>query len=405
MDPEKKELAPKDPAAMHVPRRRRTLLPSRREPGVTERVRTGIDHPFLILVIILLAIGTTFVFSSSYVYAKSRYDDSYFFARSQLIWVGLSLIVLWVMSNVPYHVYKRFAAPLFVISYILLWFVFFFGADTNGARRWIYFGPISVQPSEIVKFTVVILIAKYMTGIYQRNRDLMRTFRYGVLPFGLLVLFLGVPLFLQPHLSAMVIIFVLIFVLMYLGGVKKGVLFGLLGAGGAAMLGVILFTSHGKSRIENWIHPELDPLGDGWQPLQSLYAIGSGGFWGAGLGQSKQKHLYLPEPQNDYIFAIVCEEMGWIFAVAVIFLFVLLLWRGLHIARNAPDQFSSLVATGIIIQIALQVFLNIGVVTNSLPSTGVSLPFFSYGGSSLIIFMAEMGVILNISKQSTIEKT
>lgn len=404
MDQEKQEITAKDPGEIRVPRRKRTLLPSRRRPE-SVRVKTGIDHPFLILVIILLCIGTTFVFSSSYVYAKNRYGDSYFFARSQLIWAGLSLVVMFVVSNVSFRLYKRFALPLFLVSYVLLWLVFFFGADANGARRWIYVGPVSMQPSEIVKFTVVILISKYISGIYEKNRDLMRTFRYGILPFGIVVLLVGVPLFFQPHLSAMVIIFALIFILMYLGGVKPAFLGTLLGVGSAGMLGVILFTSHGRSRLANWINPELDPLGDGWQPLQSLYAIGSGGFWGLGLGQSKQKHLYLPEPQNDYIFAIVCEEMGWIFAVAVIVLFVLLLWRGLHIARNAPDQFSSLVATGIIIQIALQVFLNIGVVTNSLPSTGVSLPFFSYGGSSLIIFMAEMGVILNISKQSSIEKT
>ena len=403
MDP-KNSIEKKDPSEIRPPRRRRTLLPSLRTKTV-QRVRSGIDHPFLILVIILLCIGTTFVFSSSYVYAKNRFDDSYFFARSQLIWAALSVVVLLVVSNISYKIYYRFALPLFAVSYVLLWFVFIFGADANGARRWIYIGSFSVQPSEIVKFTVVILISKYLAKIYEKDRDQMRSIRHGVVPFGVLVLLLGIPLFLQPHLSAMVIIFLLIFILMYLGGVKKSYLFTLLGAGGAGMLGVILFTSHGRSRIENWLHPELDPQGEGWQPLQSLYAIGSGGFWGAGLGQSKQKHLYLPEPQNDYIFAIICEEMGWIFAVAVIFLFVLLLWRGLHIARNAPDQFSSLVAMGIIIQIALQVFLNIGVVTNTLPSTGVSLPFFSYGGSSLIIFMAEMGVILNISKQSYIEKS
>ncbi len=400
----KSSLTPKDPSEILPPRKRKTLLPSQKG-RVIERLRTGYDQPFLILVIILLCIGTTFVFSASYVYAKNRYDDSYFFAKRQIFWAIGSLFVLYLASRVDYKLLYRLALPIFAVSYILLWFVFFFGADANGARRWIYVGPLSVQPSEIVKFSVVLLVAKYLTQLQQKDRDKIRSFRYGVLPFGFLVVLIGVPLYLQPHLSAMIIIFALIFILMYLGGVKLSILSGLLGTGSLGMLGIILFTSHGRSRIVAWLHPELDPRGDGWQPLQSLYAIGSGGFWGSGLGQSKQKHLYLPEPQNDYIFAIICEEMGWIFAVALIMLFVLLIWRGFHIARNAPDQFSALLAMGIIIQIGLQVFLNIGVVTNSLPSTGVSLPFFSYGGSSLMIFMAEMGVILNISKQSYIEKT
>lgn len=394
-----------DPERISRPRRYKTTLLPTRKPRSVQRIRSGVDWPFAILVIILLSIGTVFVFSSSYVYAKYNYDDSYFFIRKQVWWVLGALVILYVFSRFADYLWlKKFALPIFVVSYVLLCCVFFFGADANGAKRWIYFGPISVQPSEIVKFSVILLTAAYLVWLETKGRDLVRSFRYGIMPFLILAVMIGLPLYKQPHLSAMIIIFGLIFVLMFLGGVKGSILGWTIGVGGAAMLALILFTSHGQSRINAWLHPELDPLGDGWQPLQSLYAIGSGGLWGVGLGQSKQKHLYLPEPQNDYIFAVICEEMGFVFAVAVILLFICLIWRGFSIAKNAPSKFSSLLVMGIIIQVGIQVFLNIGVVTGALPSTGVSLPFFSYGGSSLLILTAEMGIVLNVSRYSYTEK-
>lgn len=375
--------------------------------GVTQiqRLRSGIDWPFAVLVMVLLSIGTIFVFSSSYVYAKYNYDNSYFFISKQLGWVALSLVAMVVIIRYFDYLFLKKIAPLaFLASYVLLWCVFFFGADANGARRWIYIGGFSMQPSEIVKFTTILLIAAYVVWLDTKDKYLIRTFRFGILPFGILVILIAFPLYLQPHLSAMIIILGLIFVMMFLSGVKPSYLiFGAVTVGVLALV-VILFTSHGQARIDAWLHPENDIQGAGWQPLQSLYAIGSGGLWGVGLGASKQKHLYLPEPQNDYIFAIVCEEMGFVFATAVILLFVLLIWRGFVIAKNAPSKFSSLLVMGIICQIAIQVFLNIGVVSGALPSTGVSLPFFSYGGSSLVIFMAEMGVVLNVSKYSYTEK-
>lgn len=370
------------------------------------RLRSSLDWPFAVLVLILVSIGTIFVFSSSYVYAGFRYNDSWFFIRKQIGWVLLAVVSCFLATFfADYRLLHRFSFSIGIVSYLLLWFVFFFGADANGARRWIYIGPISVQPSEIVKFAVILAVAKYVCWLDTKKQDLMRKTTFGVIPFGIVVVLLAIPLFFQPHLSAMIIIFALIFILMYLGGVRPSILAWLSGIGAVGMLGVIFLTSHGRSRIEAWLHPENDLQGSGWQPLQSIYAIGSGGFWGVGIGQSKQKHLYLPEPQNDYIFSIICEEMGFVFAVAIIILFIILIWRGFYIARNAPDKFSSLVVMGIMIQLGIQVMLNIGVVTNTLPSTGVSLPFFSYGGSSLMIIMAEMGVVLNVSRYSTIEKT
>lgn len=395
----------RNPQTLHRPRRqRKTLLPARK-PRSVQRIRSGVDWPFAILVIILLSIGTIFVFSSSYVYAKYNYDDSYFFIRKQVWWVLGALVILYVFSRfADYLLLKKLAIPIFLVSYVLLCCVFFFGADANGAKRWIYFGPVSVQPSEIVKFSVILITSAYLVWLESKGRDLIRSFRFGILPFLILAGMIGLPLYKQPHLSAMIIIFGLIFILMFLGGVKNNILIGAILVGAFAMWILISFTDHGQSRIDAWLNPELDPLGDGWQPLQSLYAIGSGGLWGVGLGQSKQKHLYLPEPQNDYIFAVICEEMGFVFAVAVIILFIFLIWRGFTIAKNAPSKFSSLLVMGIIIQVGIQVFLNIGVVTGTLPSTGVSLPFFSYGGSSLLILTAEMGIVLNVSRYSYTEK-
>ena len=356
------DVTPRDPKSIARPARvRKSLLPRRKSQSV-QRIRSGVDWPFAVLVIILLSIGTVFVFSSSYVYAKYNYNDSYFFIKKQVVVILFAIGILFLVPRFgDYLILKKFAVPIFIVSYILLWFVFFFGADANGAKRWIYVGPISVQPSEIVKFSVILLISSYIVWLESKERDRIRTVRWGILPFAGLAILVGFPLYKQPHLSAMIIMLALIFSLMYLGGVKGNYLLGALGFGGVAMLILILFTSHGQSRINAWLHPELDRLGDGWQPLQSLYAIGSGGLWGVGLGQSKQKHLYLPEPQNDYIFAIICEEMGFIFAVAVIILFILLIWRGFYIAKNAPSKFSSLLVMGIIIQVGVQVFLNIGV--------------------------------------------
>ncbi len=397
-------LSPKDPASIRPKKEKKSILAPRKS-KLVQRLRSGIDWPFAVLVMFLLSIGTVFVFSSSYIYAKHNYDDSYFFIRKQIGWVLLALVVIYVVTRfVDYLILKRFAIPIFLASYILLWCVFFFGADANGAKRWIYIGPLSIQPSEIMKFTVILVISAYLVWLDTKGRDLIRTWKYGIWPFVVLVGMIGLPLYKQPHLSAMIIIFAIIFIMMFFGGVKGKILLLGLGVGAFLMLTLILFTSHGQSRINAWLHPELDPLGDGWQPLQSLYAIGSGGLWGVGLGQSKQKHLYLPEPQNDYIFAVICEEMGFVFAVAVIILFLLLIWRGFYIAKNAPSKFSSLMVMGIILQVAIQVFLNIGVVSGALPSTGVSLPFFSYGGSSLLILMAEMGIVLNVSRYSYTEK-
>lgn len=358
------------------------------------------DYPFLLLVILLVCIGTTMVFSASYASAKVLQDgDSYYFAYRQIAWSLVAFLALFVVSNIDYLIIKRLTVLFCVITLGLMLVVWIpgLGVVRNNARRWITLGPLgTLQPSEFLKVAVILYFSDYIA----RNRKDMHTFRVGVLPFGIAAVVCGGLLIFQPHLSATIIILCLIFLLMYIGGTRKAFLFGIGGVGAALMSVVILLSDHGSQRINVWLNPENFKDGAGWQPLQSLYAIGSGGLWGVGFGQSRQKHLYLPEPHNDYIFSILCEEMGFIFAAFVVLLFVLLIWRGFYIAKNAPTQYASLVVFGLTAHIAIQVFLNLAVVTNSIPATGVSLPFFSYGGTSLLICVSEMAVILNISRYS-----
>lgn len=364
------------------------------------RVRAGVDRPFLLLVLILVAIGTIMVFSASYAYAKENYDDSYFFASRQIRWVLFGSGVMFVMSYFDYLIIRRFQKLFFAFSMVMMAIVPFFGYEAGGATRWFQFGSINFQPSEFAKIAIILFFADYIA----RDKGVGKSIIGQVLPYLAVGGYMAITLVLEPHISCCIIVLLLIFVLMIFGGVPKKVIF-LLAIAGVVLVGLmILISSHARERIMVWLNPAEHTKEGGWQPLQSLYAIGSGGFWGVGLGQSTQKHLYLPEPQNDYIFSILCEELGFIFAAGVIILFVALVWRGIYIAKHAPSTYACLVVVGIVAQVAIQVLLNIAVVTNTFPSTGIPLPFFSYGGTSLIILMAEMGMILNISRYSYIEK-
>lgn len=365
-----------------------------RAEGLTRSVYS-MDYTFLFIVIILVALGTLLVFSASYAYAKENYKDSYYFASKQIIWVLIGSAVMMLMAYFgDYLLLWRIHKPIFYVSMLLLLLVLFFGYEAKGATRWFVFGPLNFQPSEIAKLAVIMFFADYIG--HNRGVNKKGALRQAA-PYLAVGSYVCLMLFLEPHISCCIIVLLLIFTLMIFGGVDKRLIIGLILAGSLLVGGVIAIHPHAKARILAWWHPELYP-DDAYQPLQSLYAIGSGGFWGAGLGQSTQKHLYLPEPQNDYIFPIGCEELGYVFAVGVILLFLALIWRGIYIAKHAPSAYACLVVVGIIAQVGIQAFLNIGVVTNTLPSTGVSLPFFSYGGTSLIILMAEMGMILNISR-------
>lgn len=378
-----------------VPAEKRRQRP--REKEVT-RLVGEMDRPFMILVVVLVCIGSVMVFSASYPAAQSKYGDSFFFARKQLFFALLgSFLMTLVARFCDYRWLKKFTLAIFVFALAInaATAIPGIGIERGGARRWLNIG-IDFQPSEVLKFALILMCARHISD----NKEKMRTFKTGILPF---VLFLGASAattVMQKHLSCTIIICAIVFLMMWMGGSSAKWLVGTALAGAGGILMVLKGMAHSIARIAVWRNPFEHLQEGGWQPVQSLYAISAGGFWGLGLGQSNQKQGYLPEPHNDYIFAILCEELGYFGALCVIILFGLLVWRGIMIARRAPNMYSSLLVAGIMCSLAVHVLLNIAVVTNTIPSTGIGLPFFSYGGTSLCIWMAEMGVVLSVSRYS-----
>lgn len=376
--------------------------PAKKQVRAKRRSIGEMDTAFLLIVLILLAFGLIMVFSASYANALYYDHDSLLYIKKQGLFAVVGIVAMLLISKIDYRWYKKFVLPIYLFGLGLLVVVLFF--EHNGARRWINLGPLGTfQPSEYMKLAVIIIFATMIAANYER----MRT-GYGFWPFfALLIPVVGL-MMLEPHLSGTIIICAIAGVMMFVGGTKPKYFLLMLAALAAMVVAVILIkdVSYITSRIHNW----LDPFGNEnihdkvWQTCQSLIAIGSGGIMGLGLGGSQQKYLYLPEPQNDFIFAIVCEELGLIGAILVITLFVLLVYRGFSIANQAPDKFGAMLAIGITVQIGIQALLNIAVVTNAIPNTGISLPFFSYGGTALLMQLAEMGILLNISRHSVIEK-
>ena len=363
-----------------------------------------IDLTFLILVLIILTIGLIMLFSASYVDAMYRENDSFFYIKKQLIFAVVGIIaMLFIGYVVDYHILHRFALPILIVTEILL-VVVYFCPPVNGVHRWIPLPVVgTIQPSEIAKFAVIAMFAH----IISLNFKKMDSFKGGVLPF-LPIILTVVPLVLfERHLSGGILIALICAVMMLIGGTKAR-WFGLAGAGAVSAAVAAYFLGlldSVWSRIEVFIDPFVDAQGAGFQNIQALYAICSGGLMGLGLGNSRQKYLYIPEPQNDFIFAIVCEELGFVGAAIILILFALLVWRGFVIASKAKDKFGTMLVIGIVAQVGLQTILNVAVVTKSVPNTGIPLPFFSYGGSALLILLAEMGVVLNVSRHSNMEKT
>jgi cell division protein FtsW len=362
--------------------------------------RGGIDLPFLVLTLVILTIGVVMVLSASF--ARAYYtsgDPLHYFTKQMLMAVsGVGLMIF--VSFWKVNTFRKFAIPLLVIALVLLAAVPLIGSKMNGSRRWIDLGFTTFQPSELMKLAEVLLFA-VMICTYKEK---MKTFRYGVVPFITVVAVVVGLLYLEPHLSASVIVVLLAAIMMFAGGTKMQ--WFILAGGVIIVIAYITVTKmdYANDRITAWLHPEKDPGDTAYQILQSLYAIGSGGLMGLGLGQGRQKYLYLPEEHNDYIFAIVCEELGFVGAMLILLLFALLIVRGFWLALHARDRFGSLVITGLTSLLAIQVFLNVAVVTNLLPSTGISLPFFSYGGTALWIQLVEMGIILSISRDIPIVK-
>ena len=425
----------------------------------------SMDTAFLLIVLVLLAFGLIMVFSASYAYALNYEGDSFYYIKKQGFFAVLGIIGMLVISRIDYRFFKKFWPVIYGIGIALLVCVFIPGLSVStetGVSRWVGVGSITFQPSEFAKFAVIVTFA----ALIYKNYPKIKTFRYGIIPFVILLAPVLVLIYLEPHLSGLIIIVSIAAVMMFVGGVRLRHMLALLLAAVILLGGFMLiksamdggeeeaagqavttvqtdsttsttqegddassatqeetvqedssgggfFESYQWRRIQNWLDPfgrsegsgyDTDITGEVWQTCQSLLAIGSGGIMGLGLGNSRQKYMYLPEPQNDFIFAIVCEELGLIGAILVILLFVLLVYRGFVIANRAPNKFASMLVVGITIQIGIQALFNIAVVTNAFPNTGISLPFFSYGGTALMMQLFEMGVILNISRHTHVAK-
>ena len=356
-----------------------------------------VDVPFLLLVLLLLTVGLIMLYSASY--AQSEYDTHYQistkYLQKQAVCAAVGLAAMYFFSRLPASVWIRWAWIVYAVSIVLLLSVLVVGQEVNGARRWINIAGIQFQPSEIAKFAMIVLFAR-LTVSYGTDT---KKFRYGVLGFGGALMGILIPLALEKHLSAFMLMGMVAVVMMFVAGTGKQ---WLLAGAGAAVLFVLIyitFMGYAGDRVTAWLHPEKDPGDTGYQILQSLYAIGSGGLFGLGFGKSKQKYLYLPFQYNDYIFAVVCEELGLAGALLIIVVFAVTIVRGYWIALHASDRFSTVLACGLVTLIAVQTILNLGVVTNLLPSTGIALPFFSYGGTALAVNLGEMGIVLSISRQ------
>ena len=365
------------------------------------RQRGGVDAPFLVLVIVLLCLGTIMIFSASYAYAQKNLNDTYYYLKNQLMFVAFGLFIMFFVSKIDYLTIKRFGYIIFAVVMVMMVLTAIpkIGTVHNGARRGLEIGPISFQPSELCKLALVIAFSKY----FVENESKVGKFKYGILFPGIVIVVIAVIMYMQSHMSGLIILALICVCMMFIGGSSVKWLLGV-GLTGAVGMAAIFLTGYRSDRISAWFDPWAYAKDEGWQTIQSLYAISQGGLFGSGIGESMQKNLYLPEPQNDFIFSIWCEELGFIGAMIVILLFALFAWRGIVIALRSSNKFASYLVLGIVIKVILQAILNIAVTTNTIPNTGISLPFFSYGGTSLIFLMVEMGIILSVSRYSYLEK-
>ncbi len=365
------------------------------------------DTVLLISVLSLSLYGTIMVFSAGYAYANVRYNDYSYFIKRQTIWLVIGIVIMFCASKIKLRFYKSIAPILYILTLFLLILVLVAGFVGNGAKRWISIGPITIQPSEIAKFAIILMLSKYFCdyendALEKKNKK--KIFLYGTAYPVLLMLIPITLVMLQKHLSCIIILGLLGLSIIISAGVNTRYITYFCIVGITAVFALAIFTDYTKERIMVWQDPESYKLTGGWQTLQGLMAIGSGGIFGVGLGKSLMKHLYVSEPANDMIFAILCEELGLMGAILALILFGILVYRGYVTSLRAENVFDRLVAFGITTKMAIQVLLNIAVVTNTIPNTGISLPFFSYGGSSLIMIFMEMGILLSISRFSKITK-
>lgn len=358
------------------------------------------DFILIIVTLTLLSIGLIMVYSASAIWADYKFDDSFYFVKRQLLFASVGVVAMFFIMNIDYWTWRTWSKLLIIVCFVLLLAVLVpgIGMERNGSQSWIGVGAFSIQPSEFMKLSMIAFLAKYLS----ERQKLITSFKKGMLP-SLSFVFLAFGLImLQPDLGTGTVMVGTCLVMIFISGARVShfMWLGLIGIAG--FVGLVLSAPYRIKRITSFMDPWQDPLNSGFQIIQSLYAIGPGGLFGLGLGQSRQKFFYLPEPQTDFIFAILSEELGFIGGSLVILLFALMLWRGIRIALGAPDLYGSLVAVGIIGMVAIQVMINIGVVTGLMPVTGITLPFLSYGGSSLTLMLVAIGVLLNISRYSRI---
>ncbi|MBL5767864.1 stage V sporulation protein E [Heyndrickxia sporothermodurans] len=354
------------------------------------------DFMLIIVTLTLLTVGLIMVYSASAIWANFKFDDSFFFAKRQLLFAGVGVIAMFFIMNVDYWTWRSWAKVILIGCFLLLVLVLIpgIGMERNGSRSWIGVGAFSIQPSEFIKLAMIAFLAKFLS----EQQKYITTIKKGLLPSLSLVFLAFGMIMLQPDLGTGTVMLGTCIVMIFIAGARifHFVILGLIGVGGFVAL--ILSAPYRMARITSFLDPWQDPQGTGFQIIQSLFAIGPGGLFGLGLGESRQKFFYLPEPQTDFIFAILSEELGFIGGTFVLLLFSLLLWRGIRIALGAPDLYGSFLAVGIISMVAIQVMINIGVVTGLMPVTGITLPFLSYGGSSLTLMLMAIGVLLNISR-------
>ena len=361
-----------------------------------KKLRSG-DFLLTIFTAMLVIFGIIMVFSASYYYSISQDGNAYSYLLRHGMWAVLGFGAMIFGATVDYRIYRKFAIPLLILGVILLALLFTpLGHSANNATRWIAVGPVTIMPGELAKLFVIIFTAWFLSEKPDRIKSPVR----GILPLLVVAAVYGAMIIQQPNLSTAITVCGIIIAMMLVAGMKWRYFAGLAGVGAAGILSILLFMkdSYWYQRLTSFVDPFQDPLNEGYQAVQSLLALGSGGLFGVGLGKSVQKNLYLPEPQNDFILAIIGEELGFVGLILLIALYCCFLWRGVHIAINAPDQFGMLLASGIVLMVGIQVILNIAVVTSSMPATGINLPFVSYGGNALLMFMFSVGVLLNISR-------
>lgn len=367
---------------------------------VGKKEKKQIDKTLLTIILTLSVFGLIMISSASVLYSQTRFNDPNYFLTHQFLYGFLpGVLVLYIFSRIDYHFWKKFAVPFFIISIVALILVFIPGIGKNiyGASRWINLGPISFQPSEMAKLAIILYLGAWLTG---RGRERVKDIYEGMIPFLGILAVMSFLIIKQPDTGTLMVVVLISIIMFFISGANLSHIWGIFIGGGVILAGLIAMAPYRLNRILVFLNPSHDPQGVGYQITQALLAVGSGGVLGVGLGHSRQKFNYLPEPVGDSIFAIVGEELGMLGAVVVVMFFIFFALRGLKIAKNAPDDFGKIVAMGIVSWVIFQAFVNISAILAIIPLTGIPLPFISYGGTSFVFLMVGMGILLNISKQS-----